>query len=315
MSTGFERRSAAVVWLTGSVLLAAPLCVTGRIPAQEAPKQKTDLVLARVSVLDAFNRPVERMLPGAFHISDNGAEAHLAHFERDTDAMSVAFVIDKSGSMSPYDSAVARAAVAFARAGAPETEFSVVTVSDAAEAALAPTSDINALESAIRSVKTRGNTALLDGIYAAVSSLQALRDRKRVVIVISDGESFKSHRTMGDVTALLKQTDVAVFAIRILHAGSATFEELSAPAFLSEICRISGGRVVATLGPAHVASAAENLTREIGKQYILGFSPRSVTPGWHAIKIHVDTPHKELPFHCIYRSGYLIEATQRQSIP
>ncbi|HET9401503.1 MAG TPA: VWA domain-containing protein [Candidatus Acidoferrales bacterium] len=270
------------------------------------------LVRARVSVLDAFNRPVEHMPPGAFHIDDSGAEAHLAHFERDTDPMSVAFLIDKSGSMSPYDASVASAAVAFARACAPGTEFSVVTVSDSAMTALAPTSDINALEPAIRSVKARGSTALLDGIYAAVSSLQALRDRKRVVIVISDGQSFKSSRTMGDVTALLKQTDVAVFAIKIMHAGSATFEELSAPAFLSDICRLSGGRVVATLGPVRVASAADNLAGEIGKQYILGFLPNSVTPGWHSIKIHVDTPHKELPYHCTFRSGYLLEATQAQ---
>ena len=262
-----------------------------------------------VSVLDAYDRPVDNLGANAFHISDDGADVGIVHFDHESRAMSVTFVVDKSGSMSNDDLRATGAVLAFARACAPGTEFSVVTFGDRASEALTATTDLTAIESVLRATPPHGNSALIDGVYLGASTGEDKRDRKKVVVLISDGANFKSRYTAGDVVNLLKESDVQVYAIEIMRTSRRPPSEMGGPPFISDFCRISGGRVLIVASSDRLAASAEHLAGEIQKQYELGFISRteSASPKtrWHALHLKVDAQRGELEYHCTFRAGYI----------
>src|ERR1035441_4770665 len=60
----------------------------------------TSLVLVNVSVLDPRDRPVTGLLQNQFHILDNGSEQPIRFFAHEDAPLSLAVILDTSGSMA-----------------------------------------------------------------------------------------------------------------------------------------------------------------------------------------------------------------------
>lgn len=129
----------------------------------------------------------------------------------------VMIAIDASGSMAGSRLAAAKeAAESFVDALPSDVAVGVVAFADDASVRLEPTQDRAAVSTAISAIAARGDTAMRDGIIAALP----LAGR---VVVLSDGEDTASRATAGELATAMEAADVPVDIVALApttrHAG------------------------------------------------------------------------------------------------
>lgn len=167
------------------------------------------------------------------------------------DPRSVMLAIDASGSMAGERIVQARnAGVAFVDALPPDVAVGVIAFADSARVLLEPTTDRSAADAAIGGIRADGDTALTDGVVAALD--QGV-DR---VIVLSDGEDTASSTPM---PALLEMTATAAVPIDVVALKS-TAEHA---AVLKGLAEGSGGTYVSAADVSALASAFRSVAEVV----------------------------------------------------
>ncbi len=78
------------------------------------------------------------------------------------------------------------------------------------------------MSASLRRVRASGGTAMYDGVVEAVPMAQAGRNRKKAIVLISDGNDTNSQTTIRDVRQVVRQTEVLLYAIGIDGQGDRT---------------------------------------------------------------------------------------------
>ena len=85
------------------------------------------------------------------------------------------------------------------------------------------TKDRQRLSDAIARVRARGGTALYDTLAEAIPMAQTGKNRKKAVVIISDGNDTSSSTDVFAIKQLIRQTEVLVYAIGIDGESSALY--------------------------------------------------------------------------------------------
>ena len=113
----------------------------------------------------------------------------LISFQHTDLPVSIALVVDNSGSMSRKRPSVNKSALDLIQASNPQDEAFVVNFSDEAFIDQEFTSDVNKLRDGLGHIESRGGTALYDAVVASADKLVADAKRpKQVLVLITDGE-------------------------------------------------------------------------------------------------------------------------------
>src|SRR5687767_4000227 len=178
--------------------LAALLLLSVLGPLQEKVPQerpafssRTELAVLHVSVLDRQAGFVPGLPREAFTVEENGRLQPIAFFENDDAPVTVGLVLDNSGSMQPRRDDVIAASLAFASSSHPADEMFTINFNERVWPGLPPgrafTSDLAELRDALGRSRARGQTALFDGIDAALRHLARGQKSRKVLVVVSDG--------------------------------------------------------------------------------------------------------------------------------
>jgi len=82
------------------------------------------------------------------------------------------------------------------------------------------TRDKRRISEALGRIQPRGSTSLYDAVADAVVLAQQGHNRKKAVVILSDGNDTSSHTDIFAVKQLIRETEVLVYAIGIDSAGS-----------------------------------------------------------------------------------------------
>jgi Ca-activated chloride channel family protein len=91
------------------------------------------------------------------------------------------------------------------------------------------TTDRDRLASAIGRVHPNGGTAMYDAVAEAVPMAHGGQNRKKAVVIISDGNDTSSRVGVSDVKQVVRETEVLVYAVGIDGQGQPTFQRPSPP--------------------------------------------------------------------------------------
>ncbi len=145
-------------------------------------------VVLNATVLEG-NRLVPDLKKENFQILEDGVKQALISFQHTDLPVSIAIVVDNSGSMSRKRPSVNKSALDLVQASNPQDEAFVVNFSDEAYIDQEFTSDVNKLRDGLGRLESRGGTALYDAVVASADKLAADAKRpKQVLIQITDGE-------------------------------------------------------------------------------------------------------------------------------
>ena len=253
-----------------------------------------DLVLISVTVSDLMNRVVEGLDKENFQVFDNKKPQIIQHFSSEDVPISVAVVFDASGSMgSNHKIERAREAVVeLLKTSNPDDEALLISVADKPQLQTSFTQSIETIDSALVSLVPQGSTALLDGIYLAISQMKNARYSRKALLIISDGGDNHSRYDEREVMDLVKESDLIIYSIGIYDDLFHSEEERLGPQLMSEISELTGGRLFTVSNPNDLTAVAARVGTELRSEYVLGYRPATALRDgkWHRIRVKLLLP-------------------------
>jgi Ca-activated chloride channel family protein len=285
-----SRRQQAVV--SASVALA--LAWGAAAVAQQRLRVGVDLVSLNVTVSEG-GRYVTDLAEQEFEIFEDGVKQPLTFFSRVQQPIALAVLLDTSASMEEKLPIAQEAAIGFARRIRPGDAMSVIDFDSQVNILQPFTSDIAALEKAIRQTTVNGSTSLYNAIYISLKDLKKARARsteeirREAIIVLSDGDDTSSLIEYEEVLDLAKRSETAIYAIGLRQGNTGRREFKEAEFVLRQLSQETGGRVFFPGSAAELPKIYEQIADELSSQYSLAYSSRNPqrNGAWRRITVRV----------------------------
>ncbi len=306
MHTLFRSPRSAIRYFAAGLLLPVAL-FSQKAPGKTAPpadstpvfSAETREVPVSVTVTDKSGHLVTNLSQSAFQIFEDGVLQTIKVFKREDVPVSMALVIDNSGSMRGKRQAVEAAALALVKDSNPHDESFVINFNEDAYLDVDFTSDIEMLKSGLERIDSRGQTAMRDAIRLAIEHLheKAKRDKK-VVIVVTDGNDNASEPAFNieKLEQLASHNDVLIYAIGLLNDEEKA-EAAKAKRALNALMQSTGGEVFYPKDTDEVEAIAHQVARDLRNQYSISYTPlRTALDGaFRTIKVVVKAPGNPTP--------------------
>jgi len=262
----------------------AAIVVSALSARPQTPTFSSRLEVVRVDVLVAEDgRPVRELKPSDFDIRDEGVPQAVDLVSFEEIPLDVVLAMDISDSVSGdrlehlrgASEAVLNRLTKADRAG-------LVSFNNAVEVRANPTQDTALVRSALDHVQASGETALVDGSYAAMVLAQSNgRDvRRGLVIVFTDGADTISWLTPDRVLDASRRNDAVVYGVIVRSRSKASF--------LHELSERTGGGVVEIESTKDLADRFVAILDEFRQRYLVSYTPRGVSSGgWHRLDVRV----------------------------
>jgi Ca-activated chloride channel family protein len=280
-----------------AILLAAFACVVV-LAAQSQPTQRLrsgiDLVSLNVTVMDG-SRYVGDLEEQEFEVFEDGAKQSITFFSRVQQPIALAILLDTSASMNERLSTAQEAAIGFARRMRKEDVIEVIDFDSQVRILQSFTSDVAALEKAIRGTDVNGSTSLYNAIYISLKELKKAKAnsaeeiRRQAIVVLSDGDDTSSLVPYEEVLDLAKRSETAIYAIGLRPAGAFRSEFKEAEFVLKQLSQETGGRAYFVTAASELPKIYEQISEELANQNSLAYSSKNPlrNGAWRRIVVRV----------------------------
>jgi Ca-activated chloride channel family protein len=305
------------VMTRGKLIIAGMLvfaCGASERPAAVAPQGGTvfrasvNLVRVGAIVKDKKGRFIRNLTVNDFEVLDDGQAVKITSFQRELTDVSVALLLDVSGSMHERVG-LARAAASHLLSGLNKVndEAAVFTFDSRLEEVQPFTQGLLALPERVADIKPFGATSLHDAIAQTAERLTTRGRLRRAVVVFTDGIDTASKLTAPEVSGIASAIDVPVYIIGIVPAidnpsadiGTVAPSRTPLASTLANLATWTGGRAYIVSTADERAVAAGQILDELRQHYLMSFEA-SGRPGWHPLVVR--TRDKD---HIVRaRSGY-----------
>ncbi len=225
-----------------------------------------DVTRLNLTVTGEGNRFIAGLSEGDFTVFEDGVRQELSAFTRDPLPLSVALLVDCSGSMEAKLRTAQEAGVRFVKTLHPEDLGQVVQFNERISILQDFTADQRTLEAAIRGTQASGSTALYSALYVTL--------KHRAIVLLSDGEDPSSTVDDEQVLELSRQADVGVYAIAIRPERIEERQRIAyiqATHFLTSLTRDTGGEVYLPNSLSELDAVYGRVAEELRSQYTLGY--------------------------------------------
>ncbi len=212
-------------------------------------------------IVSAGETPLFEVRENGLPLSDVTAEAVGVSRE----PIDVVLLVDASGSMAGEPIADARsAAKRFIATMADGDRIAVLTFGERVETLAKFNSDRAALGSAVEAIEVRGETALYDGLLAAVDLAGESEKGASYIVVLSDGGDTVSVADLNDAAKAATAARIPVYAVTL---ESPEYD----PAPLNTIAKESGGKLLSVSDTAALESLLEGIALELSSRYTITY--------------------------------------------
>lgn len=271
-------------------------------------RSNVDLVRVSAVVRNKKGRFVQDLTARDFEILEGDEKRPITDCQRDVAGISVALLLDVSGSME--------AKLAHARETANHVlswlererdEAAVYTFDTRLQEVTPFTSGLRTLPEKLALLTPFGATSLHDAIAQTAQRIGAREGRRQAVVVMTDGLDNASRLTPGEVSGIASSIDVPVYVVGVVSSidnPSAAVSTVSAErspfgGALADLSMWTGGRPFVVSTVAERSLAARQIVDELRHQYLIAFESTG-RPGWHPLVVRARD--KDLTVRA--RSGY-----------
>jgi len=210
--------AASLVALAGSIVLAQsqPAKPSGQ---GDGFKFRTGVELINVTatVTDATGRFVSGLKQEDFVVYEDDVRQEVTHFSAERVPVSLGLVIDTSGSMAgeKWEHATEALDRFLLDLLVEQDEVFLYRFSNDPILVQDWTIDRGRLSRAMQRLVPRGGTAMYDALAEAVPLADTGHNRKKAVVVISDGNDTNSRTSVPELKQLIRESEVMVYAVGI----------------------------------------------------------------------------------------------------
>lgn len=223
---------------TAAILLATVVLLA----PQEKPagqgfsfRSSVSLTNVTVTVTDANGRFVSGLTQNDFEIYEDGVLQPTTHFDAERVPVSLGIAVDTSGSMIGEKWVAARAALSrFTDDLLGSNDEVFLFRFDSRPEMVHPwTRDRRQVSRALATIQPRGGTAMYDAVAEAIPLAQRGTQRKKALVIISDGQDTSSSTRVPALTQMIRESEVLVYAIGIDASGAPSRSNSSSPSSAS----------------------------------------------------------------------------------
>ena len=204
-----------------SAVAVAAVSVTAQSTDGFRFRSGVELVNVTATVTDDSGRFVSGLRKEDFTVYDDGAKQDVTYFSNDRVPVSLGILLDTSGSMTSDKIATAKAAIdrfIYDLLGK-DDELFFMEFANHPRLAQQWTRDRRLISRAVERVNPSGGTALYDAIADAIPFASAGENRKKAILVISDGNDSNSNTSVGELRQLIRESEVLVYALGVDGTG------------------------------------------------------------------------------------------------
>ncbi len=216
-----------------ALLAALVVLATGLLAAQSPPPPQqpagsgqgdgfkfragVELINVTATVTDSTGRFVPGLKQEDFSVFEDDAPQTITHFSAERVPVSLGLVLDTSGSMAgeKWDHATDALNRFLLDLLVDQDEVFLYRFSNDPVLVENWTTNREQLSRAISRIYPRGGTAMYDALADAVPMADTGHNRKKAVVVISDGNDTNSRTTVQELKQLIHETEVLVYAVGI----------------------------------------------------------------------------------------------------
>ena len=271
----------------------------------------TNLVLLDVTVLDPANKPVMDLKQDEFVVTEDKLPQKIEFFSREQVPVSLAFAIDTSGSMRPKLDVVVKASTNLVKEGRAGDEMAVIEFKDQPELLEEFTGDVNDVIDTLNGLVASRQTAMLDALYLAADyASKEGKNRRKAVLVVTDGLDNDSYYKFNEVVNHLREIDVQIYLIGFvsdLDRDSGLFKKSAkdkAETLLNKLAEETGGKAFFPRELSEVHAIAQQISTDLRTQYSIGYYPTNSKKdgSFRAVKVQVNSGNRKLVART--RNGY-----------
>ena len=294
--------------ISHSLVAACLICGSLFSAAAQSSGPRVDLSLI---LTDADGKPLSTVRKEDVHVFEGNVEQTILSVEPDTRPIDLALLIDCSGSFRKWFAVAIQAAGTIIRSARPEDEIFIERFisSDKIENVQEFTRDTKLLLKGIDDLYVEGGqSAIADALYVAVQHVvehnQSRADRRKVVVILTDGEDRVSYYRAEGVIQLARAHDVQVFMfaltsdLKTTAPGNKPSPRERAETFARLIARETGARVfLPANGQELTLNAVPQFVSALRNQFVIAYqsSDISAKEGFRLVEVKVDAPTGEKP--------------------
>jgi Ca-activated chloride channel homolog len=266
-------------------------------------KLGTELVTLDVTVVDQSNKPVMDLKEENFQVTEDKQPQKISFFSKEQVPVSLVFAIDTSGSMRSKLDTVIKASVNLVKETRKDDEVAVVEFKDQPELLEEFTSDTADVIDTLQSLVASRQTAMLDALYVGADyASKEGKNRRKAIILVTDGLDKDSYYKFNEVVDHLRETDVQIYLIGFisdLEGDSGLFrksEKDKAEGLLKKLAEETGGRAFFPRELSEVHTIAQQISTDLRTQYSIGYYPSNTKKdgAFHPIRVTVSAGDRRI---------------------
>lgn len=255
-------------------------------------KVDSSLVVLNATITDANGKPVRNLKQSQFKILEEGKEQPISFFESEETPFAAVILIDSSGSMESRVSLARSAAINFLDGLRAEDQVAIFNF-DSKVNLIQEFSNSRDIAPNVFELKAYGYTVLNDAIFKAAQELSNRTEKRRAIIVLSDGADTRSGKSADKALKAALSINATIYTVDMSGMDSDSRGRMQNQGVLRNFAEKSGGKFIPTPGGVALREAFKNIVDELGVQYTLGFQPQNPAKDgkWRNIELQVAKPN------------------------
>lgn len=259
---------------------------------EDVIKIESSIVVLNATVTDAKGKVVSQINKSKFKIFEDGIEQKIEFFEAAETPFAAVILLDTSGSMEQRVSMARSGTINFLDGLRPGDSAAIYNF-DSKVSLVQEFSNSRDVAPGVFDLKADGVTVLNDAILKAAQELNRRSEKRRAIIILSDGADTRSKISATKALRAALAADTTIYTVDMSSTGSDARERMQSQSALKNFAEKTGGIFVATPGGAALRDAFKNIVRELGTQYTLGYQPTNLKKDgkWRAVELKISQPN------------------------
>ena len=266
----------------------------------------TELVVLNVTVTDSAGNYVRKLRASDFKVFEDGKLIDpklIVGFALQESPYASVVLIDSSGSMEQRMILARSGAIRFLD-GLRDEDVAAVYRFDSKVERVQKFSGGRDLAPLAYGIRAKGMTTLNDAIVAAAQALAGRPEKRKAIVVLSDGaDTFsKASTTKAIESALEVGASIYTVDMSSIEVGGSTRRQSAGS--LKEFAEKTGGRFITTPGGPELRDAFKGIAEELGQQYTLAYKPVNLARDgkWRTLEVKVSKPDLQVRTRKGYRA-------------
>src|SRR3989442_2642017 len=246
----------------------------------------TELVVLNVTVLDKNGKFIPGLKSSDFQILEDGQPQKASTFSAEETPFAAAILLDTSGSMESRLTLGRSAAIRFLD-GLRDEDVAAVYNFDTKVEQLQDFSPGRDLPAKAFGLHIKTMTALNDAVLRAADDLAKRTEKRRAIVVLSDGGENYSRASADKALDHALQAGATIYAVNMSEEGPT--RDLAGAAIMKNLAEKTGCRYISTPAWQQLRDAFAAIAAELGHQYTLAYRPlnRERNGKWRAIDVRL----------------------------